>query len=149
MVKIKSGKYPENKQAFLIFQEYAWRYYMGFFMALMLILLYQLARQADILTPGVTGVFGVVFLSNVFAVIEMRKDLAEIGFHEGHFYLKNVYQANFNQNPDFFPLPYANAQIKGGQLSITYFDSIYTLDPNEWDNWDDLLYYFGFRWYQA
>ncbi len=133
----------------MIFQEYAWRYYMGFFMALMLILLYQLARQGVILGPGIIGVFATIFLANMFAIVSMRKDLAEIGFHEGHFYLRNVYQVIFDQKPEFFPLPYANAQLKGEQLSITYFDSIYFLDAQEWYNWDDLLYYFGFRWYQG
>lgn len=132
-----------------VFQEYAWRFYMGFFLALMLILLYQLARRGVILWPGLIGVFATVALSNLMAIVQMRKALAEVGFHEGHFYLRNVYQVISNQNPDFFPLPYANAQLKGDQLAVTYFDSIYYLEKEDWEHWDDLLYYFGFRWYQV
>jgi len=149
MVTIKSTYFPRNSNPFRVFQEYAWRFYMGLFFALMLVLLYQLARRGVILWPGVIGVFATVVLANLFAIVRMRKDLAEIGFHEGHFYLRDVYQTTFGQKADFFPLPYANAQLRGDQLTVTYFDSIYILNRDEWEKWDDLLYYFGFRWYQV
>ena len=148
MIRIRSKNYPV-KNTFRVYQDYAWRYYMGFFMALMLILLYQLARRGAIVAPVIIGAFATVILSNVVAMIHMRKVLVEIGFHEGHFYLRNAYQVVFNQKADFFPLPYANANLKGAQLYVTYFDSIYTLNEDEWENWEDLLYYFGFRWYQG
>lgn len=149
MVRLYSKNYPLARSAFQVFQIYARQYYLGLSMALMLLLLYQLAQRSAILGPGLIGVFAVVFISNTLASVQMKRTKAEAGFHEGHFYLRNVYQIALGKNADFFPLPYANAQLKGDYLYVTYFDSIYTLWKEEWPDWDDLLYHFGLKWFNG
>lgn len=148
MVRFYAQQHPGKRSAFQVFQLYAWQYYLSLAMALLLILLYQLAQRGAILVPGLVGVFATVFLSNALASIQMQRTKVETGFHEGHFYLRNVYQVALGQEADFFPLPYANAQLKGDALYITYFDTIYTLYKDEWPNWEDLLYYFGLKWFR-
>jgi hypothetical protein len=147
MVRFYNLRHPGKRSAFQVFQLYAWQYYLGLAMALLLILLYQLAQRGAIFIPGLLGVFATVLLSNALAGIQMQRTKAEVGFHEGHFYIRNVYQVALGQEAEFFPLPYANAQLQGDTLTVTYFDTIHTLKEDEWRHWDDLLYYFGFRWF--
>ena len=149
MVRIHSYQHPGNRTVFQVFQAYAKQYYLGLTMTLMLLLLYQLAQRSAIFIPGVAGVFGTILVANVLASIQMQRTKAEAAFHEGHFYLRDVYQVAVGQQASFFPLPYANAQLKGDYLYVTYFDSIYTLWREDWQEWEDLLYYFGLRWFQA
>lgn len=146
MIRVKSTNYPAGNP-FKIFQDYAWWYYMVLFSTLMLILFFQLARRGPILMPGVAGIFGTVVFSNVLAVVRMKKERAEIGFHEKHFFIRSVYQVLMRKEPAFFPLPYANPRISGDVLYITYFDNIVVLDKEEWEDWDEMLYYFGLRKY--
>lgn len=149
MVRINSFQHPGDRTAFQVFQAYAKQYYLGLAMTLMLFLLYQLAQRSAIFIPGVTGVFATILLANLLASVQMQRTKAEAGFYEGHFYLRNVYEVAVGQEAAFFPLPYANAQLKGEYLYVTYFDTIYTLWKEEWQQWDDLLYYFGLRWFRG
>lgn len=120
---------------------------MVLFSTLMLIMFFQLARREPILVPGLIGVFGTVVFSNVLAVVRMKKEQAEIGFHEGHFYIRSVYQIIMKKDPVFFPLPYTNPRIKNETLYVTYFDNILELNKEEWEGWEEMLYYFGLRKY--
>lgn len=148
MVRIQALQHPGKKAAFHVFQQYAWQYYLGLAIALLLVLLYQLAQRGDIFIPGLIGVFATVLLSNGLAIIQMQRTKVEAGFHEGHFYLRDVYQVAMGREAAFFPLPYANAQLKGDALYVTYFDAIYPLHQDDWPEWNDLLYYFGLRWFR-
>ncbi len=147
MIRLRSIFYPGNKHQFNVFQEYAAPFYMTLFSILMLILFYQLARRAPILFPGTIGAFSVVILSNAFAIVNMKRKQAEMGFHEGHFYVRSVYDSLLKREPNFFPLPYSNPQLKGDRLYVTYFDRILCLNPYDWENWNDIMYFFGFKHY--
>ncbi|MEX0967878.1 MAG: hypothetical protein WD077_11615 [Bacteroidia bacterium] len=134
----KSRYLPKRKNKFVVLQEYASQNYFLLFTLFMLVLFYRLVYHMPILWTGVIGIALLIIISNFIAIVNMKRKPVMIGFEGPSFFIMSVHDLVFNRDVETFPIPYANARFKNGQLTITYFDKILELKQEDWPDWEHI-----------
>lgn len=137
----KSIHYPKELHPIVISQKYAGAAYLWLTISLVVLIVYRLSLGFNVFYTGIIGVFLSIFLSNVFAVIKMRKTITEVGFYNDNFYINNVYDLVRDHETLMFPLHYANPKNSSEGLIVHYFGRVFILKQEDWDdeNWEGML----------
>lgn len=138
-----SLNHPGESASMVVWQEYAREAYLALFFILAALIYQRLVVDGGVLLVGITGIFVIVGLSNVYGWVKMRKTFVEAGFTGDKFYLKNVYDVIQNKRPLMFPLMYANPKKEGDRLWVHYYGRVIPLNLQEWEDPKELLRHFN------
>lgn len=133
MNSFRSRYYPGKKKKWLIFQEMAMLHFGRLGMLVMLLTLLRVFRHQDILTFSVSGFALALALSNLLAVVSLRRQVAEVFFLQDHFAVLTAWEVLFSRETRTFPLELANLAREEKQASFHYFDRIIVLKSQDWE----------------
>lgn len=136
MNSFKSRHYPASTNKIAVRQSYAMQYYAVFILIVMIGVVALISSGKDILWFAVVGLLVSALLSNVLAGAQLRRNIAEVFFVEGHFSLISVYEILYGRKNHVFPLGYATPHREEDQFTVTYIDQLVTFSTKDWDDFE-------------
>ena len=102
----------------------------------MVAILIRVANHLPIFYWGITGVLSSLVLGNLFAVVSLQRNFAEIFFVSGHFCLITVDELLFQRKNEVFPLSYASPSRDQNQITLHYHDRVIQLKKEDWPDFE-------------
>ncbi len=136
MTSFKSKYYPRSSSKWLVYQEYAMRFYAFFMLVIMLGVLVKIYLGEGILWFSMIGTVVSLGLGNILAYAKLKRDIAEIFFLDKHFAIISVYEILFGRKQQVFPLMYANAVMGQEEIVLHYNDQVLQLHKEDWEDFD-------------
>ena len=136
MTDFKSRFYPSTSQRFVIIQEYALRYYAGFFTVFMIFIMLRILSGKEIVFEAIVGAVSSVLLGNMIAYGVMKRRIAEIFFVNDTFTVVSVHDILYRTPGQSFPLRMANPFRTGDEIQFTFGDQIMRIYKEDWPEFD-------------
>ncbi len=142
MLTFKSLSYPRHNRKFSIIQEHSSRSYAFLFAVLGVILYIYLAKHKPLLIPGITGVFLVTLLSNLFGIMALKRNLIELKFQGDFFAIVTAYDAVFEKDVDYYPVEFSNLSAEGNSFLVNYKGQFFRFRPESWSAFNEIVHTF-------
>lgn len=140
MASFRSTHYPQSKNAFIIKQEYAMRYY-GVLMLIMLVGgVIRSYKDRDMIVFIVIALIGCIALGNLLAHVKLKRSIAEIFFVNDGFSIISVHDILHQSPKRSFPLRFANPTRTQDRIQFHFEDQIMTLEREDWAEEFDLIW---------
>ncbi len=140
MTSFRSQHYPRSKQAFVIGQEYAIRYYAIFMLFVMIAVMIRLYAHREVVYFGVIGAVIAILLGNIFSGVKMRRSIAEVFFVNDGFSIISVYDILHQTPKRSFPLKFANPTRTADQIQFHFEDQIMFIKREDWPEEFELIW---------
>ncbi|MCS7073435.1 MAG: hypothetical protein NZ108_03105 [Bacteroidia bacterium] len=95
-----------------------------------------MANHLPIFYWGIAGVITSLILGNLFALINIQRNFAEIFFVSGHFCLITVDELLFGRKNEVFPLSYASPSRTTDRIMLHYHDRVIELRKEDWPDFE-------------
>jgi hypothetical protein len=140
ITSFRSRHYPRSKQAFVVTQEYAMRYYAILSFIGMVGVVLRVYYQREVIIFGISAAVVSLLLGNLLANIQLRRNIAEIFFVNDGFSVISIHDI-LHQNPKrSFPLRFANPTRAGETIQFHFEDQIMTIKKEDWGEEFDLIW---------
>lgn len=123
------------------------QYYAAFNVVIMLLLLVQILSGGmglELLWWVIIGEAIALGLGNLLGRARLRRTFAELFFVNDHFALISVHAILSREEPQAFPLKFANAELdpEGDRLTLHFHDQVLSLSRADWEEFDLVCAYF-------
>lgn len=136
MQSFKSKFYPHTRKPLLLIQSYALQSYGPLAVMVMLASLYRLYQRQELLWFTLLSFAATFPISNMLAIIKMKRDLSEIFFVNDYFAILTPYDLAFKREAKAFPIALSNPVREKDYISVNYFDRVIILRAKDWESLD-------------